>query len=1069
VIQGRLPLPWTVFVGREREQASLRRLLTRARLVTVVGLPGVGKTRLALQVTEALRSQPEAEVWFASGEGLTDPDQLLPPLSAAAGLSASDVQPWEEMIPRLADRRALLFLDGVEGLLPARLGEVLTRWLAWAPGVSVLLTSLRPTGLPGEHLLSLRPMLPIPDLEEDQATERWREVDAIRLFEARAQQRDCEWQLTEENLPVVRELCMEMDWLPMGIELAAEQLAPWNEAGLLEQLRGRGHHLDLAASATTARHNSLRQAVDWNWSLLTAAEQELLLSLAALGGELFEEALEPLTANPGASGVAAGLYRMGLLLGDHAGGRLRYRMPATIRRYALEQQREQGEDLAGICRFYLELTRREGERLGGARAAESAAVLRLELPALERCWQWARQQDDQELLRGLALALWDPLLRELELPPSAWELAKAAAACVDPTPDGARLLCIAGALAARLGTADEALTCLRHCLEIGAAEPVRAVALAELARVYLQQGQPLAARDTLQQSLALLAPLGCEEEAAWVRRLMVAACERLGDREGAERHAQEAWLQFRELEVLSGQAGASVDLARLAADRGRWDVAEARGEEAVQRYHELGHAGGQGGALVQLARARARRGERELGKQLYAQALTRLRAIGAAGDICHALLLAAAEPDAAAQPMDPVRAYRECIALARERGLRSFLAHALHGLAQTYAAAGRDERALAIAQEAVQVARETTETPLIQACLDLLGRLESPSAVAGPRSASSIESGVRVQTLTIRERELLVAPVPAAAASADDAARSAAASRWPPAASASAIVRVEVPGPLRVRLLGGLSLSLGDRDVPLLDWWAKAKKLFAYLVIHQGRPVSRDILLDEFWPEGDQQRAVHSLQTTLSFIRRSLRSLPGGPLMADRLIVARDGNYLFDGEGRCESDVQLFTARRQEGARLKAAGHPDAAAAQWQEADRLYAGDLLPDFPYDDWCTSPRERLRSQYMELLLELARYLRQAQRLREALHTTERMFLIDGCDERAHRMAMRCHVQLGRPVEALRQFERCCQILERELRVRPSKATQDLHELIRQRMSCAPAPGAGAGDGALAAGPG
>jgi DNA-binding SARP family transcriptional activator len=77
------------------------------------------------------------------------------------------------------------------------------------------------------------------------------------------------------------------------------------------------------------------------------------------------------------------------------------------------------------------------------------------------------------------------------------------------------------------------------------------------------------------------------------------------------------------------------------------------------------------------------------------------------------------------------------------------------------------------------------------------------------------------------------------------------------------------------------------------------------------------------------------------------------------------------------------------------------------------------------------------------------RQAQRPREALQAAERMFHVDGCDERAHRMIMRCHVMMGRPVDALRQYERCCQVLERELRVQPSKLTRDLYELIRQRM--------------------
>jgi len=264
-----------------------------------------------------------------------------------------------------------------------------------------------------------------------------------------------------------------------------------------------------------------------------------------------------------------------------------------------------------------------------------------------------------------------------------------------------------------------------------------------------------------------------------------------------------------------------------------------------------------------------------------------------------------------------------------------------------------------------------------------------------------------------------------------------------------------------------MRLFRGEEELPLLDWWAKAKKLFAYLVIHRGRPVSRDILLEEFWPDVDQQRAIHSLQTTLSFLRRSLRSLPGGEALAGRLIVARDGNYLFDSEGRCESDLQRFDEHVQEAACLKASGRLDDAAVHWTAAECPYVGDLLPEYPYEDWCAPPRERVRSDYLELLLSLGTYHRQAQRPREALRAAERMFAIDNCDERAHRMAMRSHVQMGRPIDALRQFERCCQVLERELRVPPSKATRDLHDLIRRRMDVAGAPGARSSGDSLSAG--
>jgi DNA-binding SARP family transcriptional activator len=595
---------------------------------------------------------------------------------------------------------------------------------------------------------------------------------------------------------------------------------------------------------------------------------------------------------------------------------------------------------------------------------------------------------------------------------------------------------------------------------------VRALALKELARLQLQQGQPLAARDGLQQSVASLLRLNREEEVAWTRRTLAAAYERLGDRKGAERLLEEARLQFAELEVPTGQAGASVDLARLAADEDRWETAEARGQEGARRYQELGHVSGLGGALLQLARVRVEQGALAEAQRLYEEALRRLRTSGCTVDLCHGLLQTAAETHPEVRPMDPVRAYRECISLARERGLRSLHAHALRGLAATYAEGGRDERALELAQQAVQVARETTETPLIQACLELQGRLQKSSGPAESLPALgrvAHSSPIHVESVTVRELETTNGHRPLGLRRTTVAAKTVRgrSSNWPPGTPSRGACP-DAESPMRVRLLGGMSLCLGEQEVPLLEWWAKAKKLFAYLVIHRSRPISRDILLEEFWPEGDQQRAIHSLQTTLSFLRRSLRSLPGGSTVADRLIIARDGNYLFDSDGRCESDLQEFEYHWHEGARLKAAGQTEEAAFHWTAGDRLYVGDLLPDFPYEDWCASPRERLRSQYLELLLDLARYLRQTQKPREALRTTERMFAIDGCDERAHRMAMRCHVQLGRPVDALRQYERCCQVLGRELRVQPSKATRDLHELIRQRMDARdPRPADSAGD--------
>jgi DNA-binding SARP family transcriptional activator/predicted ATPase len=1031
----------------------------------MVGLSGVGKSRLARQAAEEVLAEFEGQVWFVQCDGLESAAAIIPRLREAAGLEGAPSADGSELLGPLASRRALLLLDTAECLLEKGLQDLIREWLGRSPHLTVLLTSLTPTGLPGEHLFPLRPMYPPPAmLDSDPADQTeasaadgaggasgWADTDALRLFEARAQQRDCEWRLTAANLPTVVALCREMDWLPLGIELAAGQLSPWSDAQLLEQIRRRGHQLDLTAPGGAERHESLRRAIAWSWSLLPEEERALIAIIAALGGQLLEEALEPVTGDPGAPARATCLFRKGVLQVEERVGRLCYALPEAIQRFAEGQSPAPRPALERAAGFCLELAHREGDRLGSGHAAAAAELLRLEMPLLRRCWAWAREWNDERLLRGFAAALWGPLLHELDLPPEASDLVAAAISDAAPTgEEAARLAWIAAALAARRGPVGDATARLRDCLESTTPELLRALALRELGHLQLLQGQPLAACESLQQSVTVLSQLGKEAEAAWARRTLAAALERLGDRGGAERLLDEARLQFTELELPLGQASVCADLARLAADEERWDTAELRSEEAVRHYDVLSHDAGWAAATLQVARVRARQGAVEEAQGLYQEAFRRLRAAGSAVPICQGLLQAAAERHAPARPLEPAKAYRECILLAREKGLRSLLAHALRGLADLYAGEGVPERALVLAHEAVQVARQTTETPLIQACLDLVSSIQADGARAGAGerpAARAPAPAFQVESLVVRERETSLAAYPErrSGESGSEGSEAGPPTSWPRISGSSA----QRAAPVRVRLLGGMSLFVGEDEVPLLDWWAKAKKLFAYLVIHRGRPVSRDILLEEFWPDGDQQRAIHSLQTTLSFLRRSLRALAGGESLAERLIVARDGNYLFDGESRCESDLQRFDAHFQAATRLKASGHVEEAAVHWMEADRLYVGDLLPEFPYEDWCASPRERVRSHYLELLLSLGTYHRQAQRPREALRTAERMFVIDACDERAHRMAMRCHVQLGRPVDALRQFERCCQILERELRVQPSKATRDLHDLIRQRM--------------------
>ena len=136
MFQGKLPFPWTEFVGRERERASLSRLLLRARLVTVAGLSGVGKTRLACQVVEDLLPEFDGQVWFIPCDGLEDAAAIHPVVREASGLDRSSSLEGPPLVSELAGRRALLFLDSVDCLMEKGLREFLQPWLERAPQVT---------------------------------------------------------------------------------------------------------------------------------------------------------------------------------------------------------------------------------------------------------------------------------------------------------------------------------------------------------------------------------------------------------------------------------------------------------------------------------------------------------------------------------------------------------------------------------------------------------------------------------------------------------------------------------------------------------------------------------------------------------------------------------------------------------------------------------------------------------------------------------------------------------------------------------------------------------------------
>ncbi|MDG9712024.1 ATP-binding protein [Streptomyces sp. DH10] len=296
-----LPVETTSFVDRRGELTQGRELLARARLVTLTGPGGVGKTRLAARVAARVQRAFPDGVRFVHLSGLHDP--ALVPLAAADALGLHDHSaqpPLDALVEQVRDRRLLLVVDNCEHLAGAcaRLAAAL---LHGTEGVRVLATSRHRLGLTEEHLLEVRP-LPVPDPDGDlSAAEGY---PALTLFADRAAAVVPGFRLTPDNRASVARLCRRLDGLPLAIELAAVRMRVLDVDQLLDRLDDRYRFLTTGSPAALPRHQTLRAAVAWSHDLCTAPEQLVWARLSVLAGSFDLETAEAVcaddTGEPGA-------------------------------------------------------------------------------------------------------------------------------------------------------------------------------------------------------------------------------------------------------------------------------------------------------------------------------------------------------------------------------------------------------------------------------------------------------------------------------------------------------------------------------------------------------------------------------------------------------------------------------------------------------------------------------------------------------------------------------------------------------------------------------------------------
>jgi predicted ATPase len=410
---GNLPLELSSFVGREHEISEIVGILGDARLLTLTGPGGCGKTRLALRVAADLAGSRESfgdGAWWVDLSSLSDPSLVSSTVASAFGVrEAPDRTPTEALAAFLEAKSPLLVLDNCEHLVwaCASLGDVLLRS---CPGLKVLATSREPLGVAGEISWPVPP-LALPDLNRRQNAEDPLRFAAVRLFVERALASFPGFSFREENASAVAELCEGLDGMPLAIELAASRIRVLSPRQMLERLDERFRILR-GSRTSDPRHKTLQATIDWSRDLLSGAEKILFRRLSVFAGGWTLAAAEEVCAGGGIEEyevleLLSSLVDKSLVLASHGegGGDARYRVLQTIRQYAAERLGESGEAEAVGRRhadFFLSLAEEAEPALAGPEQAVWMERLEYEHDNLRAALGWFEERGDAE--RGLRLA-----------------------------------------------------------------------------------------------------------------------------------------------------------------------------------------------------------------------------------------------------------------------------------------------------------------------------------------------------------------------------------------------------------------------------------------------------------------------------------------------------------------------------------------------------------------------------------------------------------------------------------------------------------------------------------------
>jgi predicted ATPase/class 3 adenylate cyclase len=633
-----LPLALTELIGREAEQGEVLALLAQARLVTLTGSGGVGKTRLSLAVAAELVDQYPDGVWLVELASLAEERLVAQSVLEAVGTRE---EPGRQLLATLTDhlkeKRLLLVLDNCEHLVGA-CATLVEAVLRRCPSVRVLATSREGLEVAGEHRYRV-PSLSIPDLAHLPPPERLFEAMAVALFVARARERRPDFALTAQNVRAVAQVCTRLDGIPLAIELAAARMDSLGVEGIAARLDDRFHLLTGGPRSALPRQRTLRAALDWSYALLSDAERLLLDRLSVFAGGWTLDAAEAVCAGEGVEAweildLLDSLVRKSLLQVEEADRELRYGLLETVRQHG--QERLAAAGVVEVMRerhlgWYLALAEEAAPHLEGTEHVAWLDRLEAEHDNLRAALRGAQERGAAE--QGLRLAgalgpFWDA--RSYFSEGRGWLEGALATGTGGSDAARARALTMAGYLARWQGDVADAVVHYEESLALyRALGDTRGIAVSlHHLGITARQGDFARAMPLLEESLALYRGLGDQVGTAAALNELAFAAYLLGAYKRAAAHFEESLAQNR---AIGRTAGIAYVLSRLACaleGQGAYARAVAMQEEALAHYREAGNRMGITFSLMNLGWALLALGEDERATALLEESLARSREEG---------------------------------------------------------------------------------------------------------------------------------------------------------------------------------------------------------------------------------------------------------------------------------------------------------------------------------------------------------------------------------------------------------------------------------------------------------